>query len=105
MLVPVNGYPVHRSGGECTVALSGELDMSVRDEVVAVLLTELNRPGLTGLRANLSALSFLDSSGIAALMRVRHDAEAAGLSFVVTAPRGAVRRTLETTGVLSVLEP
>ena len=78
--------------------------MSVRDEVTAVLLTELNRPGSTGLRADLSALNFLDSSGIAALMQVRHDAEAAGLSFAVTDPRGAVRRSLETTGVLSVLE-
>jgi anti-anti-sigma factor len=96
-------YTVSSSGATCVVALCGELDMSVRDEVAAVLLAELNRPGSTALRADLSAVSFLDSTVIAVLLRVRYDAEAAGLSFTVANPRGAVRRALEITGVLSVL--
>jgi anti-sigma B factor antagonist len=96
-------HTVSCSGGTCVVALCGELDMSVRDEVAAVLLTELNRPGSTVLRADLSAVSFLDSTVIAVLVRVRSDAEAAGLSFAITNPRGAVRQVLDITGVLSVL--
>jgi anti-sigma B factor antagonist len=96
-------YTISRSGGTCTVALCGELDMSVRDDVAEVLLNELNQPGSIAVRADLSQVTFLDSSGIAALVKVRHDAEAHGLSFTIVGPRGAVRRTLEITGVLSVL--
>jgi len=94
---------VSRAGATCTVILSGELDVSIRDEMAAVLLSELNRPGTTAVRADLSAVSFLDSGGIAALIKVRHDADAAGLSFTIADPRGPVRRTLEVTGVLTVL--
>jgi anti-anti-sigma factor len=96
-------YTVSCSGDTCVVALCGELDMSVRDEVAAVLLTELNRPGLAALRADLSAVNFLDSTVIAVLLRVRFDADAAGLSFTIANPHGAVRRALDITGVLSVL--
>lgn len=77
--------------------------MSVRDDVAEVLLTEVNRPGSIAVRADLSLVTFLDSSGIAALVKVRHDAETNGLSFTIIGPRGAVHRTLEITGVLSVL--
>jgi anti-anti-sigma factor len=77
--------------------------MSVRDDVAAVLLNELNRPGSTAVQADLSAVNFLDSGGIAALVKVRHDADAAGLSFTIINPRGPIRRTLEITGVLTVL--
>ncbi len=96
-------YTVHRSGATCTVALAGELDMSVREDVAAVLLTELNRPGSTALLADLSDVGFLDSSGIAALIRVRQAAEGAGRRFMITDAHGVARRVLEVTGLWSVL--
>jgi len=96
-------YTVSRSGATCTVNFSGELDISVRDDVVAVLASELQRPGYDAVRADLSAVSFLDSGGIAAFIKLRRDAEAAGRKFTIADPRGPVLRTLEITGVLPVL--
>jgi anti-anti-sigma regulatory factor len=43
------------------VVLSGEIDMSVHEAVLAVFLSEINEPDTTIVRVDLTAVTFLDS--------------------------------------------
>jgi anti-sigma B factor antagonist len=97
------GYATSRLDGVCTVALSGELDMSNSDAVVRVMTDELNRPGTRALRVDLADVTFLGSSGISALVTVGLAAEDLGLGFAVVRPHPNVRVVLELVGLLEFL--
>ena len=79
------------------VYLSGELDMAIADSFCQGLLSSLNgqRPVL-----DLSELTFLDSSGIRAILQL---ARTSGQSVVLRNLRPNVRRVLESTGVNETL--
>lgn len=57
----------------------------------------------TDLIIDCSALSFIDSSGISELLRVRQELQDNGRTLTVSEPSAAVHRVLEITGLLSVL--
>jgi anti-sigma B factor antagonist len=82
----------------CEARLIGDLDLAnaplVRDELVRMM-----EDGLDVLRVDLSELSFLDSTGIAALVVVRKHALELGVDFVVHSPRTPVHEVLRTSGV------
>jgi anti-sigma B factor antagonist len=96
-------HSVARAGGTCTVVLSGELDMSVTDQLLTVLLDEVSRPDTRVVRADLDAVEFIDSSGMRALINAYHAAEGLDRRFVVVRPRRNVRKALDVTGLLSIL--
>jgi anti-anti-sigma factor len=48
-------------------------------------------------------LTFIDSSGLAALMRAREAADEAGAAFRVSEPSPALRRIVEITGTVELL--
>src|SRR6185312_5874347 len=75
------------------VYLSGELDMAIADSFCQGLLSSLNgqRPVL-----DLSELTFLDSSGIRAILQV---ARMSGQAVVLRNIRPNILRVLEVTGV------
>ena len=75
------------------VHLSGELDMAIADSFCQGLLSSLNgqRPVL-----DLSELTFLDSSGIRAILQV---ARMSGQAVVLRNIRPNILRVLEVTGV------
>jgi anti-anti-sigma factor len=79
------------------VYLSGELDMAIADSFCQGLISSLNgqRPVL-----DLSELTFLDSSGIRAILQL---ARTSGQSVVLRNLRPNVRRVLESTGVNETL--
>jgi anti-sigma B factor antagonist len=79
------------------VTLEGELDMSTAQEVAETLdeLAAARNP----IVVDLTALAFIDSSGIHALLRPRPD-EA---SIELVCPPGNVRRVLEVTKLEQVL--
>ena len=79
------------------MTIAGELDMANADQV-AELLDELEGAGGT-IVVDLTTLSFIDSSGIHALLRPRpHDA-----AVELVCPPGNVRRVLEVTKLERVL--
>lgn len=84
--------------GRADARLIGDLDLAnaplVRDELVRML-----DEGLTGLSIDLSELTFLDSTGIAALVVVRKHALERGVEFGVHSPREIVCHVLEACGV------
>jgi anti-sigma B factor antagonist len=86
-----------------TVSLAGEIDMAAADSVHALLIGELDQPGTTVLSANLKELTFIDSTGVGALINAYAYALGAGKTFRVTNASGAVARVMKITGVYSLL--
>ena len=88
---------VRRRPGRTEVALAGELDLSDA-EAVDRALERLQRES-PGLRLDLRALEFIDSSGARVLWSAHERAQEAGGDFleVVVGP-GAVRRVLTIVG-------
>ena len=90
-----------RQDGLDVVALSGELDL----RAVGELETALSVAGdAARVCLDLTALQFIDSTGLATVIRA-HQALAAGGGRLVVACRGegSVRRTFETTGLMTLL--
>jgi len=81
--------------GHIVVALRGELDLvdaaSVAAAITAVTVCE---PDVI---VDLAALTFIDSSGVAALAHGRREARRAGGNLVLAAPQQQVRRVLAIT--------
>ncbi|MEV4347578.1 anti-sigma factor antagonist [Actinoplanes sp. NPDC049596] len=87
--------------GEARVALSGDCDLSVRDEMFAVLEAAVAvRPRVV---VDLSGVGFLDSSGVHSLIAAHHAARARGGRLVVVNAAGSVATVLEITGVGGLL--
>jgi anti-anti-sigma factor len=82
--------------------LAGEVDASNAADVKAELLAGLPN-GAHGLMADLRALEYLDSSGIAVLFEVADRLDRRGqVLAVVVGPDSLIRPTLELTGVAQV---
>jgi len=83
--------------GVARLAIIGEIDLQVRDR-----LADMLRDLLTSERSvevDLGGVTFLDSSGIGALVHAYHRAAADGRGFRVIGARGTVLRVLKLTGV------
>jgi anti-sigma B factor antagonist len=86
------------AGATCTIAVSGELDLAVAarfEAAVDAALAHEPRP----LIVDLSAVDFMDSSGIHVLLRAQQRAAARSLRLVVVAGRRPARRVLAACGV------
>ncbi len=84
--------------GPLVVSLSGEVDMSNVHSVEAELRAVLGEPHDLVVM-DLSALSFIDSSGIAALLRIAERVD----RVEVRNPSTTVQRIIEATGLTGVL--
>jgi anti-anti-sigma factor len=89
-------------GGRHTIALAGELDLSTVAELEA-RMAEVSSNGGGELVLDLDELSFMDSTGLRALLIARERCDQDGCELFLTRPQPAVRRLLELTGVLSQL--
>ncbi len=93
--------PAHASGARpLHITVAGELDV-----VSAPALWEAVGPALaTGrprhLEIDVSGITFLDSSGIRALLHCHADADRMACRMTLTGPRPGIRRVLEITGLL-----
>jgi anti-sigma B factor antagonist len=80
------------------IQVEGELDLAVAeqlDEVLAAAAEKCSR-----ILVGLESCSFIDSSGIAVLLRARTRMEEEGNRLVVYAPTAQVERVLSMTGLL-----
>ncbi len=107
---PAPAYDLHvdvaREQHRVRLALRGELDLassSILEDAVSRACTE----GVTELVLDIGALTFIDSTGLRAILMSRTNCERAGCSFAVApAPddvRPQVRRLLQVTGLLARL--
>jgi anti-sigma B factor antagonist len=88
--------------GVCVVAASGEVDLAVADELVDVASAGLQ--SASGLHLDLREVSFIDSTGLGALVTLRNEAARATKPFVLVNVPRAVARLLELTGLQSAFE-
>ncbi len=90
---------INRDDGTATVVVSGEVDLSSAPIVENAIYDAVAADGVDAVVVDLSAVRFLDSSGIALLLKGRRQADENGVSYQVTGAHGTVRRVLELSGV------
>jgi anti-sigma B factor antagonist len=84
-------------------ALSGELDADNCAEVGVTMLDESGAySGGADLVIDVSGLTFIDSSGLSELLRVRRAVTDAGHRLSLLQPTATVRRTMEISGLNEV---
>jgi anti-sigma B factor antagonist len=89
--------------GSVTVAVGGDIDLGTVPVIHAQVDALLAEDGVTGLLLDLSGVTFLDSSGIGALIGCLRKAEQQGKSFRVENAHGLVLDVLNLTNVLPLL--
>ena len=87
--------------GRVTVVLSGECDLAVREELIAVL-TEAARSAPVVV-VDLGGLTFMDSSGIHGLVTAHRSARDGGGCLYAVNATGVVAQVLDLTGVGELL--
>jgi anti-anti-sigma factor len=92
-------YP---SPATARVAVSGEVDLATAPVLRDRLLGVLGDQGPTTLSVDLAGVSFLDCTGINALIAARNAAAATGRQMRITHPQPIVRQILDLTGLLDV---
>ncbi|HEX9554829.1 MAG TPA: STAS domain-containing protein [Streptosporangiaceae bacterium] len=85
---------------QVVVVLRGELDVAVAVSVVAELSVVAARE--RDIIVDLTGLEFIDSSGLAALVRVRKHARHAGGDLLLASPQQQVLRLLTLTRLIDV---
>ena len=89
----MNAVTSETQGGFTVVRLSGEVDLSWSQEVRQAILDALERE--SGVGVELSRVSYIDSSGIAALVEGFQNARQNGRRFALVAVSQAVMAVLE----------
>lgn len=89
----INSVSCEQHEGYVLVRLSGEVDLSWSQQVRRVVLDALRQNVPVGV--DLAEVSYIDSSGIAALVEGYQGARAADGRFVLVAVSDAVRAVLE----------
>jgi len=88
--------------GEAVIGLQGEIDLAVAPALEAELVERAG--ALTGdLVLDCSDLTFIDSTGLTALIRVRQRLEADDRALVLRHVSNACRRPIEICGLTEVL--
>ena len=87
--------------GVAFLGVTGEVDVACADELREAGEAALV-PTVGTLRIDLAGVSFMDSSGLTALIAVRNKAEAARVWLVLDDPQPLVRRALEITALHKV---
>lgn len=88
-----------RDGGVAVLAISGAMDLDAVDHLDDVIGEAVSAAGTTEVVVDLASVDFLDSSGIAILLKGRRAADAGGVAYRVTGASGMVRQVLDLTGV------
>jgi len=90
---------VQRPGRALSVTGHGEIDMTTVETLRHTLTTVLSQEQPLHIDVNLAEVTFMDSSGINALMACRAEAVPSGCRITISHPRPMVRRVLAVTGV------
>lgn len=90
-------------GQRGAVALSGECDLATRDECMAALMSAVH--AVPDVVVDLGGLTFMDSSGVHALVTAHRAAVERGGRLSVVNAAGMVAHVLEITGVGALLDP
>jgi anti-anti-sigma factor len=101
--VPEEEFPVRWSDGTAVIGLPAEVDLTVADAAREAMLAALNQ-GAALLVVDMTATTFCDSSGIAAIVRAARRASAGGALVRVAAAEPAVLRVFSLVGIDRLIE-
>jgi anti-anti-sigma factor len=93
----------HPSPATTRVAVAGEVDLATASVLRDRLLEVLSDQRPAALDVDLAEVTFLDCTGITALVDARNAAVQTGYQIRVSHPQPIVRRVLDLTGLLGVL--
>jgi anti-sigma B factor antagonist len=94
----------HRDGSTGVVVLAGELDLHGRHRLETTV-EALVADGADHISVEAGDLTFIDSSGLAALLMVKARVEIAGATFRLGPVTKAVARVIDVAGLTDELEP
>ena len=104
---PVHGEPLrieaNYEGSEATIILEGEFDLTGAGQFGASF-SEALAASPRSITFHAPDLTFIDSSGLKALLHARAAATHAGVAFRVSEPSPALRRIAEIAGIKDLLE-
>jgi anti-sigma B factor antagonist len=89
-------------GSQREMMLTGEVDLEVTDGLVEVALTHLADIGVESLSLDLAGVTFMDSTGLGALVAIRNAANEQGKELVVLNIPDGIRRLFVLTGLTTV---
>ena len=85
--------------GTCRVVLSGEIDVANAHQISDLACAVIKECDGDALVIDLSAVTFIDSSGLGALVRIRNAAVACGLHTTATGANAQVTQVLSLTAL------
>ncbi|MEV6303176.1 STAS domain-containing protein [Actinoplanes sp. NPDC051861] len=92
-------YTIERSGDTIVVSPEGDLDIDNAALLRQVLQQVLDRGDCTHVEIDMSAVTFLDSSGLGILVAARRAARSRGATLHLREPGPVVRMVLEVTNL------
>jgi anti-sigma B factor antagonist len=96
------GKPVGTTYGKCfELCVSGEVDLHTVPDIERQGAVALSDPGVLTLALDLSNVTFIDSTGIGTLVRLRLSADEHHKHLVLTRPSAPVLRLLAITALTS----
>ena len=84
------------------VQISGELDVSTAPKLIATV-HEVAQPPVRRVDLDCEAVTFLDSTGLRALLVARSEATRMGVDLVIVEPSRSVDRVIQMTGLAGLL--
>lgn len=88
--------------GHVVISVRGDIDLSAEAKFAETLATAIgDRPGR--ITVDLSAVEFMDSSGVRCLLLGKRSADAAAIAFAVRGAQGVAAQVLKITGVFDLL--
>lgn len=94
---------IRGSEGHALVILTGELDLSTAGGLYEEFAA-LTREGVIHVALDLTALEFIDSTGISVIIAEHKRTAAAGGELIILTPHHNVRRVFEIVGLMDVLD-
>lgn len=86
----------------CELAVIGEIDLSCADDFESVAVRALTESGVSTLVVGLAGVSFMDATGLRALVRIRNTALGLDKQLVLDSPSAQLQKTLRITGLHTV---
>ena len=83
----------------CTLVMTGEVDLAVTPDLVELGTISLDEDSTHELVVDVGAVTFIDSTGIGALVRLQNLAERNGKQFVLANVPSRVAQVIEISGL------
>ncbi|MCW2823402.1 MAG: anti-anti-sigma factor [Aeromicrobium sp.] len=96
-------FDVDRRGEDTAIAISGEIDLQTAP-ALRDLVDEMLAKGRTSIVLDMTGVTFLDSSGLGALLGIRREVQSAGGTLALTDLQAPVRKILAITRMESAFD-